>query len=111
MGAFLAAIDCFVFPSAAETFGLAAVEAAQAGCPVVSNDIPVLHDVLAVDDAPCALFVDAQDTAAFAAAIRRTFDDTALAAQLTARGRKLKQRFPLDQMVDDYMKLLQPEGN
>lgn len=108
MGAFLAALDCFVFPSAAETFGLAAVEAAQAGCPVVSNDIEVLHDVLAVDGAPCALFVDAQDTAAFAAAIRRTFDDKALAAQLAERGRQLKQRFPLDKMVDDYMKLLQP---
>src|SRR5690606_16121045 len=40
IGIFLAALDLFAFPSVAETFGLAAVEAAQAGVPVVANDIP-----------------------------------------------------------------------
>ena len=38
VGLFLAGLDAFVFPSTAETFGLAAVEAAQAGIPVVAND-------------------------------------------------------------------------
>ncbi len=63
MGLFLAALDCFVFPSAIETFGLAPVEAAQAGVPVVANNIEVLNEVLSVDGEPCALFVDARDTA------------------------------------------------
>ena len=54
VGAFLRALDVFVFPTLAETFGLAAVEAAQAGIPVVANDLPVLREVLAVDGQPCA---------------------------------------------------------
>jgi glycosyltransferase involved in cell wall biosynthesis len=107
MGVFLAALDAFVFPSAGETFGLAPVEAAQAGVPVVVNDLPVLRDVLSVQGAPCALFVDARDTEAFAAAARRVCDDKTLATEFSARGRKLSEKFPLDKMVDEFMQLLQ----
>lgn len=107
MGVFLAALDAFVFPSAGETFGLAPVEAAQAGVPVVVNDLPVLRDVLSVEGAPCALFVDASDTEAFSAAARRACEDEALAAEFSARGRKLSEKFPLDKMVDEFMRLLQ----
>ena len=107
VGLFLAALDCFVFPSRAETFGLAPVEAAQAGVPVVANTIPVLEDVLAVDGAHCALFVEVEDTGAFAAAVRRVFDDQNLAAALRARGRRLSERYPLDAMVDEYANLIE----
>lgn len=107
MGAFLAAIDCFVFPSSTETFGLAPVEAAQAGVPTVVNDIEILRGVLAVDGEPCALFVDARDAGAFAAAVRRALDDLALKSELAARGRRLKERYPLHKMVDDYLALIE----
>ncbi len=107
MGVFLAALDAFVFPSAGESFGLAPVEAAQAGLPVVVNDLAVLRDVLSVDGAPCALFVDARDAEAFAAAARRACEDKDLAAEFSARGRRLSQKFPLDGMVDEFMQLLQ----
>lgn len=108
MGDFLAALDVFVFPSAAETFGLAPVEAAQAGLPVVANDLAILRDVLRTQDGPCALFADALDTPAFAVAIRRVFDDAALAQALGARGRRLAERFPLQAMVDAYLNLADP---
>lgn len=107
MGAFLAALDCFVFPSAAESFGLAPVEAAQAGAPVVASDIPVLREVLSVEGANCALFVDPSDTAAFAGAIRRVLDDTALRDSLTKTGRRLCERYPLDEMIDQFMQLIE----
>lgn len=107
MGAFLAALDCFVFPSAAESFGLAPVEAAQAGLPVVANDLPVLRDVLSIDDASCALFVDARDTRAFAHAVERVLKDGALSDSLTGAGRRLCQRFPLDRMIDQYLALME----
>jgi glycosyltransferase involved in cell wall biosynthesis len=110
MGAFLSAIDCFVFPSATETFGLAPVEAAQAGVPCVVNDIEVLREVLAVDGEPCAFFVDARDTEAFGAAVRRALDDAGFAAELRARGRRLKERFPLDKMVDEYLALMESKN-
>jgi glycosyltransferase involved in cell wall biosynthesis len=109
IGVFLAAIDCFVFPSAIETFGLAAVEAAQAGAPVVANDIDVLRDVLAAEGEPCALFVDARDARALSAAVRRALDDAALRDQLTSRGRRLANRFPLDAMIDGYASLMEPK--
>ena len=110
IGVFLAALDCFVFPSAAETFGLAPVEAAQAGIPVVANDLDVLRDVLSVEGEPCALFVDARDTPAFAAAVRRVFEDLALQARLTDLGKRLNERFPLGKMVDEYLKLMETEA-
>lgn len=106
MGVFLAALDCFVFPSATESFGLAPVEAAQAGVPVVANDIEVLREVLAVDGAACALFIDARDTESFAAAVRRVLGDPALNESLTRVGRRLVERYPLDGMIDDYLRLM-----
>jgi glycosyltransferase involved in cell wall biosynthesis len=106
IGVLHAALDCFVFPSAAETFGLAAVEAAQSGAPVVANDIEVLREVLVVDGEPCALFVDARDAAALAAAIKAVLFDKTVAARLTAAGRRLKQRYPLSAMMDAYSDLV-----
>ncbi len=107
IGVFFAALDCFVFSSVAETFGLAVAEAAQAGLPVVSNRLTVLEEVLAVDGQPCALFVDTNDTPAFAAAARRLLEDPILAGELTARGRRLGARFPLDGMIRRYIDLIE----
>ena len=64
------------------------VEAAQAGIPVVANDLSVLREVLAIDGEPCALFVDAANPETFAAAVQRLLDDGALRASLTVRGRE-----------------------
>jgi len=106
IGVFLAALDCFVFPSGAETFGLAPVEAAQVGLPVVANDLGVLREVLRVDGAPCAIFVDARDAPAFAEAVGRVLGDRALAAALGAVGRRLKGRYPLSAMTEGYARLV-----
>lgn len=107
IGAFLQALDVFVFPSLAETFGLAVVEAAQAGIPVVANDLTVLHEVLAVEGEPCALFVDARDPNAFAAAVRRLLTDRDLSANLSLRGAGLARRYSLDAMVGRYSDLIE----
>lgn len=107
VGPFLAGLDAFVFPTEAETFGLAAVEAAQAGVPVVANDLPVLREVLAVDGEACALFVDTADTSSFAAAVRRVFDEPDLAAALAAGGRRLSERYSLQAMTDAYAAMVE----
>jgi len=106
IGDFLAALDVFVFPSQAETFGLAAVEAAAAGVPVVANDLPVLREVLASDGRPAALFVDAADHRAFTDAISRALHDDALRTDLISAGRGLQARYSVARMVDDYEQLL-----
>jgi glycosyltransferase involved in cell wall biosynthesis len=107
IAAFLRSLDVFVFPTRAETFGLAVVEAAQAGVPVVANDIEVLREVLAADGNPCALFVDADDAGAFAAAVRRLLADSDLRASLTSHGTKLAQRYSIEAMVDHYAALIE----
>jgi glycosyltransferase involved in cell wall biosynthesis len=106
IGVLHAALDCFVFPSAAETFGLAPVEAAQSGAPVVANHLDVLREVLCVEGEPCALFVDVDDQSAFADAVKRALFDDALVNRLTTAGRRLKNRFPLSAMMDGYSDLV-----
>jgi glycosyltransferase involved in cell wall biosynthesis len=105
IGDFLAGLDAFVFPSAAETFGLAAVEAAQAGVPVVANDLPVLREVLSIGDEPAALFVDVSDTEQFAQVTSRVLDDQPLGAALRHNARKLTARYSVDAMVEDYERI------
>jgi glycosyltransferase involved in cell wall biosynthesis len=107
IGAFLKASDVFVFPSLAETFGLAPVEAAEAGVPVVANDLPVLREVLSVNGEPCALFVNPDDTAAFAASVRSLLTDATLRNALIARGHGLSRRFSVDAMVNSYIDMLE----
>jgi glycosyltransferase involved in cell wall biosynthesis len=107
VGTFLACLDVFVFPSRAETFGLAAVEAAHAGVPVVANDLPVLREVLSYQGAPAAVFVDASDTAMLAAAVSRVLGDGALNDTLKQNARGLRLRYSVDAMVDDYVRILQ----
>jgi len=106
MNAFLASLDCFVFPSAAETFGLAPVEAAEAGVPVVANKLEILREVLSVDGAPCAVFVDVRDTAQFASTVEGLLNGHELKAELRAASEKLGRRYPRATMVDSYAALL-----
>lgn len=106
VGFFLAGLNVFVFPTLAETFGLAAVEAAQAGVPVVANDLPVLREVLEVDGKPCALFVDASNKDEFGAAIDMLFGDPAMAARMATLGRRLAGRYSVDGMVEAYESLI-----
>lgn len=104
---FLACLDVFAFPSCAETFGLAAVEAAHAGVPVVANDLPVLREVLSYQGEPAAVLVDAADPAAFGAAIARVVGDPSLAARLRHAGDGLKTRYSVDAMVDEYVHIIE----
>lgn len=99
---FLKGLDVFVFPTRMETFGLAVVEAAQAGVPVVANDIEVLREVLRVDDEPCAMFVDPDDTASFAEAIDQLLRNDPLRATIVARAARLSGRYSIDAMVGRY---------
>lgn len=103
---FLRALDVFVFPSRIETFGLAAVEAAQAGIPVVANDLAVLREVLAVDGRPCATFVDTEDQLAFYRAVEAVLTEAASGSELTRCGQLLSTRYSADAMVEGYIRLI-----
>lgn len=106
IGDFLAALDVFVFPSKAETFGLAAVEAASAGVPVVASDLPVLREVLFSEGRPAALFIDPTDIDQFKREISRALTHPRLRSDLIAAGRGLRARYSVARMVDEYDQLI-----
>ncbi|EJN10584.1 glycosyltransferase [Bradyrhizobium sp. YR681] len=106
MAEFLACLDVFVFPTQAETFGLAAVEAANAGVPSVVTDLPVLREVLSFEGKPTALFVDAADHAKLSAAVSRLLTDQALSGELRQNAKGLKLRYSVEAMVEEYVRIL-----
>ncbi|MBR0816840.1 glycosyltransferase family 4 protein [Bradyrhizobium liaoningense] len=103
---FLACLDIFVFPTQAETFGLAAVEAANAGVPSVVTDLPVLREVLSFEGKPTALFVDASDQAKLSAAVSRLLTDQSLSDELQQNAKGLRLRYSVDAMVEEYVQIL-----
>ena len=106
VGDLLRALDLFVFPSEAETFGLAAVEAAQSGLPMVVNGIPVLREVLQTDAGPCALFADSDEPNSFVEPIKRLLEDKQLADSLIASSSRLKELYSMDAMIGRYDEML-----
>ena len=106
MADFLACLDVFVFPTQAETFGLAAVEAANAGVPSVVTDLPVLREVLSCEGKPTALFVDASDHTKLSAAVSRLLTDAQLSGELRQNAKGLRLRYSVDAMVEEYVRIL-----
>jgi glycosyltransferase involved in cell wall biosynthesis len=95
-----------VFPTQAETFGLAAVEAASAGIPVVATDLPVLREVLSHQGKPAALLVDASDDQKLADAVSRVLTDNNLREHLIESAKGLSSRYSVVAMIDEYERML-----
>lgn len=77
------------FVTLGEGFGLPALEALAAGCPLVASDIPVLHEVAG----PCALYADPRDPESIAHALVRLASDSELAARLRQHGQQRATRY------------------
>jgi glycosyltransferase involved in cell wall biosynthesis len=85
--AILAAFDLFVFPSHAEAFGVALIEAMATGIPVVSTNCDGVLDI--VVDGDSGLFVDPRSPSQIAEALRRLVPDEGLRERL---GRQARER-------------------
>jgi glycosyltransferase-like protein len=85
------AADLFAFPSTAEGFGLAALEALASGIPVVASDIAPLRTFLEHDRS--ALLVPAQDAGALASSLGRLAGDVALRRRLKEGGLRVSSRY------------------
>ncbi len=109
LGRWLAARPVFVSAALYEPFGLAVLEAAQAGCPLVLSDIPTFRELW--DGA--ALFADPRDPAGYARIISDLVgDDFArrkLGHEAAARAERYTQTAMAAQMAALY-RLLQPEA-
>lgn len=104
IGDLLGASDVFVFPSVWETFGLAPVEAAMAGVPVVAADLPVLREVMSADGATAARFVDAADARRFAGEIASALTEGPARARAFAS--RIADKYALERMVQSYVDLV-----
>jgi glycosyltransferase involved in cell wall biosynthesis len=100
-----AAADLFVFPSTWETFGLAAVEAAMLGMPMVVTDLPVLREVLRVDGAEPVTFVAADDTEGWISAIARMVAAPPAPANVAHFARAIARKYSRQRMIESYVSL------
>lgn len=82
--ALLARGDIYVWPGFGEAYGLAYLEAAAAGLPVVAQRVAGVPE--AVRDGESGLLVPPDDIDAFASAIAQLLDDTDLRGRLGAQG-------------------------
>lgn len=93
-----ASADCLFFPSIQETFGLAIVEAAAAGLPLVLRDLgtyaPLFGDA----------YLAANDRS-FAQAIAQLRDDEAERARYADMSRALADRFDTSRLAENLMKV------
>lgn len=95
----LAARPVFVSTAVYEPFGLAVLEAAAAGCPLVLSDIPTFRELW--DGA--ASFVVPGDDAGFAAAVEQLIGDTPLRLRRGDMARAAASRFTTRRMVDEML--------
>ena len=100
-----------IYASAAlyEPFGLSVLEAAQAGCALVLSDIPTHRELW--DGA--AIFVEASDDGAFAAAIMQLFADRGRRNELGKRARERARSYVPERMAaamaEIYGRVTQPQ--
>jgi glycosyltransferase involved in cell wall biosynthesis len=92
----------FVSPALYEPFGLAVLEAAQAGCALVLSDIPTFRELW--DGA--ALFVAPSDPHALRNALNTLIADTALRTGLAAAAEERAARYTQDKPADELAALM-----
>lgn len=103
-GAMAAALEeaaVFLAPVRYEPFGLAILEAAQAGCALVLGDIGTLRELWD----GVATFVDPDDPAALAAAANDLLGDPRQARARGTAAREHARRYGVETMTGSYMRL------
>lgn len=99
----LSEADVFFFPSRYEGLGLAAIEAAAAGVPIIASDIPPLRELLDDDD---VRYFSAGDVSELAKAINETLSDPVSSVLRAARAvPKIRAQVSIERMVDQYAKV------
>ena len=93
---------CFLFPSRSEGFGLPAVEAMAAGCPVVSSTAACLREVCG----NAALYGDPDDVEGWASEVLRLKTTPSLRDSLVSAGREQAARFTWRQTAMRYLELM-----
>jgi glycosyltransferase involved in cell wall biosynthesis len=99
--------DLFVFPSTWETFGLAAVEAAMLGVPMVAADLPALREVLRTDGPGIAVFITAHDLEEWTQAIQAMLTSPPEPQIVAAFAHAIRRKYSRRRMIESYLRLFQ----
>jgi glycosyltransferase involved in cell wall biosynthesis len=94
----------YALPARYEPFGLSALEAALSGCALVLGDIPSLREVWG----DTAVFVDPDDPAALAQALRRLIEDPARRQALGSAAMERALEFTPQRMAEGYLDMYRP---
>ncbi len=91
LSSYYRAADVCLVPSRSESFGLVALEAAACGTPVVASAVGGLTTL--VEDGHTGFLIEEADPAAYAAAVRRVFDQPLLAERLSTASVLMARRY------------------
>lgn len=95
--------DVFCFPSLWEGQGLAAIEAAAAGVPIIASDLPEIHDILSKNE---ITYVAPGIVEAWSQAIEEMLSDPFPAIQRAIRSAPvIQQRVSQEKMIEAYAEL------
>jgi D-inositol-3-phosphate glycosyltransferase len=95
------AADVVVVPSASESFGLVALEAAACGTPVVATAVGGLRSI--VHDGESGYLVQRRDAKSFAAALSRVLAHPGAQHRLGTNAARLARRFPWSRTTDGIL--------
>lgn len=96
----LAAMDVFVFPSHAEAFGMAVIEAMAAAKPIIASNTDGILDI--IEHGKTGMLVPPRDVAALTANCRLLAERPALRERLAGAARKKAlEKFTVQRMLDD----------
>jgi glycosyltransferase involved in cell wall biosynthesis len=101
----LQAHDIFINTTTAESFGIAVIEGAACGLPVVTTDVGEIPNIWTHEQD--ALLVPPDDARAMATAIRRVLDAPTLVAQLSRAGRTTAEQFSWERVLPRWQHLLE----
>ena len=96
------AADVFVFPSVRETFGLAVLEAAMHGVPVVASSIPALREVMTLDNHTPARFVDNWDAENWARVVQEVISDPKRVTRALEFAPRFREHYSEQRMLERY---------
>jgi len=108
VGLVFRAADVFAFSSRWETFGLALIEAAANGLPLVATGLDVSREVLGAY-AESALFVEPGDSGGFAEALNRLRNNPALRASMSANSLRTADLYTIKRHTDRLLEVFGQE--
>ena len=96
-------VDCLVFPSLIEGFGLPIIEAQKCGCPVITSNIGALAETAGKG----AILIDPKSIKEIREAIGKILKNKKLKLTITKKGLENINRFKWNQIANKYYELYQ----